>query len=474
MTQRAVQSLFLRYFWTRRTKSNDVKGRDSFGSRLGIILATAGSAVGLGNIWRFPYMTGQNGGAAFIVIYCAFVIALGLPGMIAEFIVGRHGEANAARAYRNMSGGGLWSAIGYIGVFTSIIILGFYAVVAGWCLHYLYAAIAMKISGDAAYVQNYFATFAADPVKPVALTIIFILLTHCIVRGGIQRGIERASKVLMPILFVLLIVIGVASCLLPGAEKGIEFLFKPDFSKITKDTLLEALGQAFFSLSLGTACLCTYASYFSKKINLGKSALQIAGIDTLIAVLAGLMIFPAAFSVGVEPDSGPSLIFITLPNVFARAFGDMPTVGYLISILFYSLLSLAALTSTISMHEIGTAFFCEELSLSRSRGAWFETLACIVVGIFCALSYGAVDGMTLFGMPVLDFCDMLTAQILLPLGSLLTTIFIGWFVPKYVVRNEFTNNGKVATRVYPIFLFAVRFICPLGIVMIFLHQLGLL
>ena len=316
--------------------------RGNFGSKLGIILATAGSAVGLGNIWRFPYMTGQNGGAAFILIYLVCIILLGLPGMLSEFIIGRHSASNAARAYTNLGKHKAWGALGLMGIITSMIIFGFYSVVAGWCLQYLYASIIGGVHGDPEYVKSYFQTFASDPIRPVLWALGFILLTHMVVVRGVRNGIEKASKILMPLLFILLVVIVIASCSLPGAMKGVEFLLKPDFSKVDENVLLEALGQAFFSLSMGTACLCTYASYFNRQTNLLKSATQIVTIDTLIAVLAGLMIFPAAFSVGVQPDSGPSLIFITLPNVFQQAFGNMPVVSYIISVLFYGLLVLAS------------------------------------------------------------------------------------------------------------------------------------
>lgn len=238
--------------------------RGNFGSKLGVILATAGSAVGLGNIWRFPYMAGHNGGAAFILIYLGCIFLLGIPGMVSEFIIGRHSSSNAARAYRNLSGGKPWAVVGYMGVFTSMIILGFYAVVAGWCLQYLYASVAGQLGGDSAFVQTYFKEFSSHPLRPVFWTVVFILITHGVVVNGVRNGIERASKLLMPTLFVLLVVIVVASCLLPGASQGIEFLLKPDFGKVDQSVLLEALGQAFFSLSLGTACLCTYASYFSR------------------------------------------------------------------------------------------------------------------------------------------------------------------------------------------------------------------
>ena len=446
--------------------------RGNFGTKIGVILATAGSAVGLGNIWRFPYMTGQDGGAAFIIVYLVCVFILGIPGMVAEFVVGRHSAANAARAYYNL-GGRKWSLIGYGGAITSMIIFGFYAVVAGWCLQYLFASTMGQLNGDVNYVQNYFKTFSSDPIKPLFWTVAFIIITHLVVVKGVRKGIERASNILMPTLFILLFIIVGASCMLPGTRSGLEFLFKPDFSKVTRGVFLDALGQAFFSLSLGTACLCTYASYFSRQTNLLKSAVQIAGIDTLVAILAGLMIFPAAFSVGVRPDSGPSLIFITLPSVFQQAFAGMPLLGYIIGVFFYGLLVLAALTSTISMHEIGTALFYEELHISRSKGAWIETTVCIIIGIFCSLSCGAVD-ITVFGKSFLNFCDFLTSDILLPLGAFLTCIFVGWLVPKNIVKDEITNWGTLSSRFYSIWLFAVRIICPICMGSVFLHQFGLI
>ena len=445
--------------------------RTQFG-KLGVILATAGSAVGLGNVWRFPYMAGQNGGAAFILIYIVCVFLLGIPGMVGEFVVGRHGAANAARAYQSLTARRQWGFIGYMGVLTSMIILGFYAVVAGWCLQYLFASIGGRISGDAQFVTAYFQNFSSDWLWPVLWAAAFILLTHVVITRGVRDGIERASNFLMPTLFVLLLLIVVASCTLPGASKGIEFLFRPDFSKLSGRVFIEALGQSFFSLSLGTACLCTYASYFNRKTNLLGSAVQIASIDCLIAILAGLMIFPAAASVSISPDSGPSLIFITLPNVFQQAFAAVPIVGYVVSVLFYALLALAALTSTISMHEIGTAFFHEEFHLSRSRAALLVTVVCILIAAVCSLSVGARPDLTLMGLSVMDFCDSLTADILLPVGSFLTCLFLGWFVPKRILHDELTNWGTLPTFFYRVWLFAIRYICPVGIAAIFIHQLG--
>ena len=447
--------------------------RGSFGSKIGIILATAGSAVGLGNVWRFPYMTGENGGAAFILVYIVFIFLLGIPGMVNEFIIGRHSASNAARAYHKMSRGRPWRGVGLLGILCSTIILGFYSVVAGWCLQYLYASIAGQLSGDADYVRSYFQEFSSSLLRPILWSVGFVLLTHLVIIRGVKKGIERISKLLMPTLFVLLIILVIASCMLPGAMAGVEFLFKPDFSKITSDVILAALGQSFFSLSLGTACLCTYASYFGRETNLLKSAVQISIIDTIIAILAGLMIFPAAFSVGVSPDSGPSLVFITFPNVFQQAFASMPIVGYVISILFYALLAVAALTSTISMHEIGTAYFHEELKRPRVQAAWIVTVGACVIGMLSSMSCGACN-LRLLGMSLMDFFDCITAQYMMPIGALLTSLYIGWGARTAVVNREFTNCGTVYRRLFPVYLFMVRFICPILIAIVFLNQLGVI
>ena len=449
--------------------------RANFSSKLGVILATAGSAVGLGNVWRFPYMAGENGGAIFILIYILCVLLLGIPCMISEFIIGRHGQANTARAYKKLAGRTPWSVIGYMGVLTGFLITGYYAVVAGWCLQYVWASLIGQMHGDPTYFQTYFAEFSADPVKPIFWTVIILGGTYLIIKSGVRDGIERASKLMMPTLFLLLLVIVGASCLLPDAGKGIVFLFKPDFTAINSDVFLAALGQAFYSLSIAMGCICTYASYFSRQTDLTKSAVQIGVIDSFVAILAGLMIFPAAFSVGVSPDSGPSLIFIPLPNVFHQAFASMPVVGYIIALLFFVLLSLAALTSLMSLHEVSTAFFHEELHITRKRAAVIVTVSTCIIGIFCSLSLGAV-GQTLefFGRSLFDWFDFVTGQIFLPIVGFLTCIFIGWFVPHKVVHDEFTNWGTLRGRYFHLFLFQVKYVCPICILFIFLHQLGLI
>ncbi len=448
--------------------------RANFGSKLGVILATAGSAVGLGNVWRFPYMAGENGGAVFIIIYVISVLLLGIPCMISEFIIGRNGQANTARAFSKLTEGGPWSLIGYMGVLTGFLITGYYAVVAGWCMQYIWASLIGHLQGSPEYFQQYFAELSTDPVKPVLWTVIILGITYLIIEHGVRDGIEKASKLMMPTLFVLLLVIVVASCMLPNADKGIEFLFKPDFSKINSDVFLAALGQSFYSLSIAMGCLCTYASYFSKQTNLTKSAIQIGVIDCLVAILAGLMIFPAAFSVGVSPDSGPSLIFITLPNVFAQAFASVPLVGYIISLIFFILLSLAALTSLISLHEVSTAFFHEEFVITRKKAALIVTITTSIIGAFCSLSLGAVDGMSFFGKTLFDLFDFITGQIFLPVVGFLTCVLLGWFVPHKVVRDQFTNWGTLSGRFFHLYIFLIKYVCPLAILFIFLHQLNLL
>lgn len=447
-----------------------MESRSKFASKIGIILATAGSAVGLGNIWRFPYEAGQNGGSAFVIIYLCCIVALGIPAMLCEFVVGRNAQANATRAY----GGWPWKLVGYMGVLTGFIIMGAYSVVAGWTLEYVFAAVGGMLNGDAEYIQKYFADFTANPVKPIMWSIIFLLITHLIISRGVQKGIEKASKIMMPILFVLLIVLVISSLLLPGAWKGVEFLLYPDFSKVTSDTFLDALGQTFFSLSTGMACLVTYSSYFGKQVNLMKSAVQIASIDTLVAILAALMIFPAAFSVGIQPDSGPSLIFITLPNVFRQAFAAVPIVGYIIGILFYILLALAALTSIISMHETPTAFVSEEFHLGRKMSAMIVTLLAMVTGALCSLSIGAVPSLQLFGRSLFDFFDYLSANILLTAGGFLTAVYVGWFMPHRLVRNQITNWETANGRFFHLFILLAKYICPTGIMLIFLHQFNLI
>ena len=446
--------------------------RGNFGTELGMILATAGGAVGLGNVWRFPYMTGENGGAAFILVYVCCVLMLGIPCMLSEFIIGRHGASNTYRAYSLLSGGNAWKYVGLLGVATGFLIMGYYAVVSGWCLQYVYASFFGELTGNADFVNHYFAEFSSDPWRPVIWTLVILVITCLVITNGVRSGIERTSKMLMPTLFILLLVIVVASCLLPDSKRGMEFLFKPDFTKLDSDAFLGALGQSFYSLSIAMGCICTYASYFKRQTNLLKSALQVSLLDTLIAVLAGLMIFPAAFSVGVNPGSGPSLVFVTLPNVFNQAFAVVPLVGMLVSVFFYALLSLAAITSLMSLHEVSTAFLIEELHITRRTAATFVTAGSLFIGIFCSLSFSDIPWLSFGGRTLFDWFDFVTGQIFLPVGGFLTCLFIGWAVPRKLVRDEFTNWGSVSCRVFGVYLFFVRYVCPTAILAVFLHQLG--
>ncbi len=449
--------------------------RASFGSKLGVILASAGSAVGLGNIWRFPFETGNHGGAAFILVYIGCVLLMGIPIMIAEFVIGRRSCANTARAYQILAPGTHWRWVGRMGVLAGFLILSYYSVVAGWTLEFIGEAATNSFAGKTAdgFIAA-FNSFTGHPWRPALWLVVFLLATHFIVVRGIEKGIERASKIMMPMLLLLLLILAVCSVSLPGAGKGIEFLLRPDFSKVNGDVLLGAMGQAFYSLSLGMGCLCTYASYFRNDTNLPKTAFSVGCIDTAVAVLAGIIIFPAAFSVGIQPDAGPSLLFITLPNVFQQAFGGLPVVAVVLSVMFYVLLALAALTSTISLHEVVTAYLHEEFSMTRNRAAWLVTGGCIVLGIVCSLSLGIGKEYTLFGMTLFDLFDFVTAKIMLPAGGLFISLFAGWYLDKKILWEEISNRGTLKVSVYRILVFILKFVSPVAIAGIFINELGLL
>lgn len=451
------------------------KERGNFGSKLGVILASAGSAVGLGNIWRFPYETGNHGGAAFILIYLGCILLLGLPIMIAEFLIGRHSQANTARAYQILAPGTQWRWVGRMGVLAGFLILGYYSVVAGWTLEYIFEAVSNSFAGKtpAKFISS-FQSFSSNPWRPALWLTLFLLATHFIIVKGVEKGIEKSSKIMMPTLFIIILILVGCSVTLPGAGKGIEFLLKPDFSKVDGNVFLGAMGQAFFSLSLGMGCLCTYASYFSKNTNLTRTAFSVGIIDTFVAVLAGFIIFPAAFSVGIQPDAGPSLIFITLPNVFQQAFSGIPILAYIFSVMFYVLLALAALTSTISLHEVVTAYLHEEFNFTRGKAARLVTTGCILLGILCSLSLGVTKEFTIFGLGMFDLFDFVTAKLMLPLGGLLISIFTGWYLDKKLVWSEITNNGTLKIPTYKLIIFILKYVAPIAISVIFINELGLL
>lgn len=438
--------------------------RGNFGSKIGAVLASAGSAVGLGNIWRFPTECGSNGGAAFLLIYLLCVFVLAMPVMVSEFVIGRASRSNTVGSYRVLAPGKPWVVSGFMGVLAGFLVLSYYSVVAGWTLDYTVESLCGGLMGGGDFAA-FFADFVSNPWRPVVFMGLFLGLTHLVVSTGVEKGIERYSKVMMPLLMVIVLVLIGFSLSMPNAAEGVSFMFRPDFSKVTKDVVLSAMGQAFFTLSVGIGTLATYASYFSRETRLVSSAASVCVIDTLVAISAGLIIFPAVFSVGVDADSGPGLVFITLPYVFDKALGDMPVVEYVFSGLFYVLLLIAALTSSISMHEISTAYIHETFHLSRRRAALIVTGVCFVMGVACSLSFGLWSELRVLGMTFFDLFDFLTAKFLMPLGGLLICTFVGWDMNKRVVREQLDS------RLTPLLMILFSWVAPIGIGIIFIYGL---
>ena len=442
--------------------------RATLGGKLSAVLVAAGSSVGLGNIWRFPYVAGDNGGGAFLLIYIGCVLLLGLPIMLAEFAVGRTTRRNAVGAYHALDR--RWSFIGYNSVLAAFLILGFYFVVSGWTAEYTVHSLTGELASlsTAEEYAAQFEGFISNPWRPLLYTLLFILATHAVIALGVQKGIERSAKVLMPLLFIILIALSIHSLLMPGAAEGMRFLFRPDFSKVTASTLLTALGQAFFSLSVGIGTMVTYASYFKPETNLRHTALNVTILDTLVAVLAGVVIFPAVFSAGIEPSSGPSLVFITLPGIF----NGMP-LSMVWSTVFFLLLVVAALTSTISLHEVITAYLHEEWHLSRRSAAWLTTLSTAALATLASLSLGLLGGWRICGLTLFDALDFATANILLPLGGLFTCIFVGWKLDPERFREQLSNHGTLRCRIHGLLIFLLRWVCPVILLLVFLDNLGL-
>ena len=454
--------------------------RANFGSRLGAILAAAGSAVGLGNIWRFPCETGAHGGAAFIMLYILCVVIIAVPVLITEMITGRDARANVYDTFKKLSdessvgraGRVVWRVAGAMCVLAGFMVFSYYSVVAGWTLEYTFAAGADQLVGKTPEQFGAdFQAFSADPLRPAAWLCLFVALTTGIVVLGVQRGIEKGSKIMMPVLFLLLIVLAGCSLSLPNAGRGLEFLLKPDFSKLTTDVALSAMGQAFFTLSVGIGCLMTYASYFSNDVNIVKDAFNVAIIDTCVAILAGIIIFPAALSVGVNPDAGPSLVFITLPNVFQQAFGSQPILCYIVTVMFYILLTMAALTSSISMLEITTAFVSEKFSVKRWQAAVVLGLVTCCAGFACSMSFGNWADVKVFGMGFFDLFDFFVAKFAMPIGSIFMCLLLRR-LGREKVTAMLTNNGTLCMRWFPrVFYFLVSWVIPLLILVIFVNEL---
>ncbi len=445
-----------------------MKQRENFGSKLGIILATAGSALGLGNIYRFPCEVGTNGGGAFLIVYLVIALLLGTPLMVSEFIIGRRSRSNPIGAFRLLGGKkSVWPVVGYLGVLCAFLILAFYTTVAGWTLGYLGKSIAGHFNGqDLGQIQQQFAAFTNHPWMPVVCQIIFLALTAFVVARGVKDGIEKWSKILMPLLLVIMVVLCINSLTLSGAREGLRFFFTPDFSKINGKVLISAMGQAFFSLSIGMGALITYGSYIGQKDNMVTSAGGVVIADTLVAVLAGIIIFPAAFTFGIQPEAGASLAFTTLPIVFQQMPG-----GYFFCLIFFLLLVIATLTSTISLLEVIVAAITEETHLSRPWAAVAGAVGTGIIGVLATLSFREGSQLYISGRTVFDLLDHLTASYLMPIGGLLIVLFLGWKMKKADVLDEMTNGGTLKAGIRKFIYFIIRYISPIAITIIFISQL---
>ena len=444
--------------------------RDSFGSKFGVVAAAAGSAVGLGNIWKFPYITGVYGGGAFLFVYLAFIVAIGLIVMLSELIIGRRAHRNAFGAFKKLAPNSKWKYIGLIGILAAFMILSFYGVVAGWSVEYIILSVVDGFGSKSPDQLNaIFTDLIHDPIRPLLLQIFFMILTATIVYVGIQKGIEKFTKILMPVLVAILVILCIKAVSLDGATKGLEFLFKPDFSKLTADGVLSALGHAFFSLSLGMGTLITYGSYVRRDNNLVRTAVQVTAADTIIAIMAGIAIFPAVFAFGIEPSSGPGLVFMTLPNVFQQMSG-----GYIFSILFFILLTVAALTSSISILEVVVAYLKEEFKIKRHRATIYATITITLIGVVCSLSMGKWDFIQLFKLNFFDLMDWISANILLPVGGLFIALFVGWSMGAKKVYHELKKGSNINKGVFKVFMFLVRFVAPVAIAIVLFNSIGLI
>lgn len=444
-----------------------MKKRDAFTNKFGILVAVAGSAVGLGNLWRFPYEMGNYGGAAYVLVYLLCVIVICLPIMLSEFVIGRRSQANVTGAFRKLTGDKKWYLTGYIGVLAAFTIMSFYSVVGGWTLKYIYYAVVGGFTGkDTEGLNGMFQGFISTSIEPLFWNLLFLLLTATVVIGGISKGIEKYSKVLMPMLFLMVVVLVIRSCTLEGADKGLEFLFRPDFSKLTPDSLLSAMGQAFFSLSLGMGCLITYGSYISKSDRLISTALMGTFADTGFAILAGLAIMPAVFAFGIEPGAGPGLVFITVPQIFMQI-----PFGMFFAVLFFFVLMIAALTSAISLLEVATAYFSEEHHMSRRKAIIISIGIITIFGTLASLSEGVLGHITLGGKNIFGMLDFLASNILLPIGGLLIVLFVGWKMKRSDFYDELSNGGSLKIRLFGVILFLIRYIIPPAIVSILLYGL---
>ncbi len=450
--------------------NSGVEGRDCFTSKFGIICAAAGSAIGLGNIWRFPYVVGDSGGGAFLLIYLGFILLLGIPVMLSEFIIGRRGQRNALGSFKKLAPGKQWYLVGVMGIVAAFMILAFYSTIAGWTLHYVTQSIADSFAGKTSgEINQLFDSFHTRSFLPLIWQLIFMAMTAWIILSGVKRGIEKYAKVLMPFLVLMLIIMAVRSITLEGATEGLLFLFRPDFSAVDSGVILAALGQAFFSLSIGMGALITYGSYIKKHNNLGNISVEVSIADTLIAILAGVAIFPAVFAFGLAPDEGPGLIFTVLPNIFQQMPG-----GYFFSIIFFVLLAIAALTSSISILEVVVAYLTEELNITRHKATLMAAIAAAFVGAFCTLSFGVLKDVTISELHIFGLLDFTASNLLLPLGGLLIVIFVGWYMKPSDIKDEISNSGTLKVRLFNVLMFILKFIAPIAIAIVLFDSLGII
>lgn len=446
-----------------------MSNRAQFATKIGVIAATVGSAVGLGNIWRFPYMAGENGGGAFLVIYICCVLVLGIPLMCAEFAIGRKAQTNAGRALKVLAPNSAWHIIGYIGILASTLILGYYMVISGWVVEYIYQALKGELfTKSADVITNNFNVFKTDVWRPLVWVFSLLVINYLIISRGVTKGIEKASNVMMPLLFLILLVFCGYALTLPGASEGLNYLFNPDFSKIDGGVVLAAMGQAFFSLSIGLGILITYGSYFKREVNLPRTGLTVSLLDVLVAILAGVMIFPITASFGISPTQGPDLIFVTLPNVFKQMF--MPGLW---AVLFFVFAGVAALTSTISLFEVAIAYISEEFKLGRKKASFIIMVIVAILSILSSLSFSVLSEVKLFSMNFFDLFDYFSANILLPVGGFLLAIYVGWVMKKKDFRAELSRTEETSSLLYKLILFSIRFIAPVAILFIFLSITGI-
>ena len=431
---------------------------DGFTGSFGMIAATIGSAVGLGNLWRFPYLVGQNGGAAFIIIYLLFSIFLSTPIMVAEFVVGRRGKGAPPKAFYNLSGSRKWGAVGVTAMITSLLIISFYGVVGGWTVKYMVNSILLQYrQGAVIDSAATFGQFVTGSASPIVYFLIFIFITAVIIRSGVAKGIEAASKFMMPVLFVLVVLVAVRSITLPGAVEGVRYLFKPDFSNVNQQTILTALGQSFFSLSLGAGAQMTYGFYTPRSNNLVRSSFIASASDTVFAIIAGCAIMPAVFAFGINPSEGPGLAFVTLPQVFTQ----MPMGGFF-AILFFASLFLAALSSAVSMFEVVVSSMIDIWKMPRRRAVIITGCVVLVLGCLCSLSQGVLADFKIMGKNIFDLFDFLSANVLMLLTSLLLVIFIGWKLKKDAFLDEITSGGlvKLPRWVGLSLFFIIKYVAP--------------